>query len=75
MDKKTFWQKEWIIPIGFALLACMILLLTNALDSYGIFRDEYYFLACSRHLALGYVDQPPLFPVIDFAARPTIYFR
>lgn len=60
MDKKIFWQKEWIIPAGFALLACLILLLTNALDSYGIFRDEYYFLACSRHLALGYVDQPPL---------------
>ena len=60
MDKKTFWQKEWIIPFGFALLACLILLVTNALDSYGIFRDEYYFLACSRHLALGYVDQPPL---------------
>jgi len=60
MDKTTFWQKEWIIPAGFALLACLILLLTNALDSYGIFRDEYYFLACSRHLALGYVDQPPL---------------
>ena len=51
----------------------MILLLTNALDSYGIFRDEYYFLACSRHLALGYVDQPPLFPVIDFAARPVYH--
>ena len=60
MDKKTFWKKEWAIPIGFALLACLILLLTNALDSYGIFRDEYYFLACSRHFALGYVDHPPL---------------
>ena len=60
MDKKAFWQREWVIPFGFALLACLILLVTNALDSYGIFRDEYYFLACSRHLALGYVDQPPL---------------
>jgi hypothetical protein len=60
MGKKTFWQNEWVIPVGFALLACLILLLTNALDSYGLFRDEYYFLACSHHLALGYVDQPPL---------------
>ena len=60
MNNKQIWQKEWILPFGFALLACLILLVTNILDSYGIFRDEYYFMACSRHLALGYVDQPPL---------------
>src|SRR4249920_2184000 len=27
---------------------------------YGIFRDEMYYLACSRHMAWGYVDHPPL---------------
>jgi hypothetical protein len=27
---------------------------------YGLFRDEYYYLACADHLAWGYVDQPPL---------------
>jgi hypothetical protein len=27
---------------------------------YGYFRDEMYFLECGRHLAWGYVDQPPL---------------
>lgn len=31
---------------------------------YGYFVDELYFLACSRHLAWGYVDQPPLIAVI-----------
>jgi hypothetical protein len=35
-------------------------LLVNALNGYGYFRDELYYLACSRHLASGYVDQPPL---------------
>lgn len=27
---------------------------------YGIFRDEMYYLMCGRHLAFGYVDQPPM---------------
>ncbi len=27
---------------------------------YGIFRDEMYYLVCGRHLAFGYVDQPPM---------------
>jgi hypothetical protein len=31
---------------------------------YGYFGDELYFMACSRHLAWGYVDQPPLIAVI-----------
>ncbi len=27
---------------------------------YGYFRDELYYIACSDHLAFGYVDHPPL---------------
>jgi hypothetical protein len=29
-------------------------------SGYGYFRDELYYLACTEHLALGYVDHPPL---------------
>jgi hypothetical protein len=36
---------------------------------YGYFVDELYYLACSRHLAWGYVDQPPLIAVITWLAR------
>jgi MFS family permease len=27
---------------------------------FGMFRDEFYYIACSDHLAWGYVDHPPL---------------
>jgi hypothetical protein len=34
---------------------------------YGYFRDELYYLACSDHLAAGYVDHPPL---LELVLRP-----
>jgi hypothetical protein len=36
---------------------------------YGYFVDELYYLACSRHLDWGYVDQPPLIAVITWFTR------
>jgi len=38
-------------------------------NRYGIFRDELYYLACSQHLAWGYVDQPPLIAFIAWLTR------
>ena len=35
-----------------------------ASGGYGYQRDELYFVSCARHLAWGYVDQPPLIAVI-----------
>lgn len=45
------------------MLFCVIilkLLLSLFPVSYGIFRDEFYYLAMSNRLGLGYVDVPPL---------------
>jgi hypothetical protein len=39
------------------------------LRPYGFFRDELYYIACSEHLAAGYVDQPPLCVVLLKAWR------
>ena len=43
-----------------AFAAVAVLLHLIAMGRYGIFRDEYYYLACARHLDWGYVDHPPL---------------
>ena len=43
-----------------ALAQLLLHFAVNASGGYGYFRDEFYYQACSRHLAAGYVDLPPL---------------
>ncbi|HVR25660.1 MAG TPA: glycosyltransferase family 39 protein [Candidatus Polarisedimenticolia bacterium] len=38
-------------------------------NRYGYFRDEFDYIACGDHLAWGYVDQPPLIPVLIHICR------
>jgi hypothetical protein len=43
-----------------ALAGFKLLIHAFAITHYGYFRDELYYIACARHPAWGYVDQPPL---------------
>ena len=70
-------SRENLVPLGaggFVLSLVAVKLLvhvyTSLHDSY--FRDELYYLACSRHLDWGYVDQPPLIALIAWLVRSTI---
>jgi len=56
-DKKTWVRDLW--PAALFAAGSLVLHLI-AIRGFGIFRDELYYLACSDHLAWGYVDQPPL---------------
>jgi hypothetical protein len=50
---------------GIALIAAVAVAVEMAVSArYGYVRDELYFLAAGHHLAFGYVDQPPLTPLL-----------
>jgi hypothetical protein len=48
------------ILLSFALFYFLIEWVPSFFGSYGYFIDEFYYIACSERLALGYVDHPPL---------------
>ena len=65
-------EARWARSAGAILLAIAAAkLLVHLYDGrhYGYFVDEMYYLACSRHLDWGYVDQPPLIALITWAWR------
>ena len=55
----SFWTRPSVV---LGLVTVLIHLVFNA--GYGIFRDELYFIVCGQRLAWGYVDQPPLIPML-----------
>ena len=57
MSRPPRWSDAFLVPAAFAALK--LVLTASVLTRYGWFRDELYYIACSKHLAWGYVDQPP----------------
>jgi hypothetical protein len=61
---------EWALLGGLSFVVFAAHMLVSG--RYGYFVDELYYLACSHHLAWGYVDQPPLIAVITWLERVTL---
>jgi hypothetical protein len=67
MSRRASLATVLAVPLAFAALKLALHAL--AITNYGYFRDELYYIACSRHLAWGYVDQPPFSIAVLAAVR------
>lgn len=66
-EQRLKWvNRDWFTLLGFIILK---LLLSLFPFEYGIFRDEFYYLSMSNRLDFGYVDVPPLAPLLLAAVR------
>ena len=68
-------RRPWLLEAGLAVavIAAVKLLLHLIADrNYGYLNDELYYLDCARHLAWGYVDQPPLIAFITWLVRAVL---
>jgi Dolichyl-phosphate-mannose-protein mannosyltransferase len=61
-------RDAWLVPGAVALVAFLLYLVPGLVGPYGPFIDELYYVACAKHLAWGYVDHPPLAPLLLRAA-------
>jgi hypothetical protein len=61
-QKQSFWQNGMAAVVGIAAFSFAVHLYFN--NRYDYFRDEFDYIICGNHPAWGYVDQPPLVPIL-----------
>ena len=69
MADRTLTARRFVPTPTMTLGALCLCLHLAANGHYDVFRDELYFIVCGQHPALGYVDQPPLVPLIAAASH------
>lgn len=62
-----------LYPSAYVLALATIALHLAVCHRFGYYRDELYFIDCAKHLAWGYVDQPPLTPFVTWLTGPWGY--
>jgi Dolichyl-phosphate-mannose-protein mannosyltransferase len=58
---KQSWYRD---PVVLAVALPTLVLHLALVNRYDLFRDELYFIVCGQHPSFGYVDQPPLIPLL-----------
>src|SRR5246127_505298 len=69
-DKRPFLAEGMSVVLAMSAALLVVHCIFN--NRYDFFRDEFDYLACARHLAFGYVDQPPLVPWLTRLSLVTI---
>jgi Dolichyl-phosphate-mannose-protein mannosyltransferase len=65
LQRFRWWSVPWPVWLGAGLMVAGLLSLSG---TYGFHGDEMYFVVAGQHPAFGYVDQPPLTPLLSAAS-------
>ena len=57
-------RSDRVPPLAWVIAAVFVAVELAVSSRYGFQQDELYFLVAGHHLAFGYVDQPPLAPLL-----------